>query len=56
MEVNPAFEILIGIIAPLGTDRKWFVNALEDRFVARDYSIEKISVTQEVINFIPNDW
>ncbi|ARB93016.1 hypothetical protein A6J40_12880 [Legionella longbeachae] len=55
MEANPAFEIFIGIVAPLGTDRKWFVDALEEKFKTRDYSIEKISVTHEVINFIPND-
>ncbi|HIF0226743.1 TPA: deaminase [Legionella anisa] len=55
MEVNSAFEIFIGVVAPLGTERKWFIDVLEEKFDARGYHIERISITKEIIHFAKNN-
>lgn len=55
MEVNSDFEIFIGVVAPLGTERKWFIDVLEEKFESRGYIIEKISITNEIIQFTKND-
>lgn len=40
-------EIILGIVAPLGTDRDSFLNKLQSNFEKRGYIVEKISLTQE---------
>lgn len=51
MTLSYPFEIIIGIAAPLGTDRKTFLDTLEMKLKERKYVVKKISITEELINF-----
>ncbi|MFO9703139.1 deaminase [Legionella pneumophila serogroup 1] len=55
MELNSDFEIFIGVVAPLGTERKWFLKSLEEKFKSSGYQVIKISITDEIIKFTGND-
>ena len=51
MKDGSDFEIFIGIVAPLGTERKKFIKSLKDKFSANGYNVQTISITTELINF-----
>ncbi|MHA3183322.1 deaminase [Legionella pneumophila] len=55
MELNTDFEIIIGVVAPLGAERKWFLKSLEEKFTKNGYVTRRISITDEIINFTGKD-
>ncbi|HAT8656815.1 deaminase [Legionella pneumophila] len=55
MDLKSDFEIFIGVVAPLGTERKWFLKTLKEKFSLSNYLTEEISITDEMIKFTSND-
>ncbi|HDV5711125.1 TPA: hypothetical protein RJD49_002849 [Legionella pneumophila] len=48
-------EVIIGIVSPLGTNRKKFLKDLENEFERRGYKVQKISLTTETFKIDCDD-
>src|SRR3990167_28837 len=54
MSLPSKHEIVIGIVAPLGSNREHFIAKLKNTFESSNYIFEKISVLDELINTKPS--